>query len=128
MGFQVCPLKPRKEACYHIVCHITYYSASSKLNSACLLVEYDVRYRTSFGVIVANSKLESPILMYRIAQSSFKVVMSYNSTCAFINCSLQSLNILTQESADDEKAEEDPEIIRYRDRTPSKNMHIQFIN
>ena len=36
---------------------------------------------------------------------------------------LQALNTLTQESADDERVEDDPETIRYPERAPSEKRH-----
>ena len=38
----------------------------------------------------------------------------------------QSLNTLTRESADDEKVDEDPEINRYPERAPSKNICVLY--
>ena len=58
--------------------------------------------------------------------STLKLFVSYNHICPFIS-TLQSLNTLTQESADDEKVEGDPEIIRYLDRSPSETRHAQCV-
>ena len=40
-----------------------------------------------------------------------------------MHSSLQDLNTLTKESADDKQVEEDPETIRYSDRAPCEDMY-----
>ena len=42
--------------------------------------------------------------------------------------SLQSLNTLTKEGADDKQVEEDPETIRYSDRAPCEDMYSHCIH
>ena len=42
--------------------------------------------------------------------------------------SLQDLNTLTKEGADDKQVEEDPETIRYSDRAPCEDMYSHCIH
>ena len=45
-----------------------------------------------------------------------------------VHPSLQALNTLTQEGADDKQVEEDPETIRYSDRAPCEDMYSHCIH